>query len=182
MKFRRFIRGILSRRSPAFTLVEISVTTAISSLLFVAVGGIAIYSGRSLTAISNYADLERQSRYALDLMTMELRQALSLTTIATNSITFMGSDTQSVTYIYNTNGTFSRQSGTFSTVLLTNCDSLKFTFYGQTISTNDFSLTSTTDLTSCYLISVNWTCSKSMIGVKMNTESVKSASILLRNK
>ncbi len=58
----------------AFTVVELSIATAIASMLMVAVGSFTVYSGRTMAALFNYVDLDYASRLALDGMTREIRQ------------------------------------------------------------------------------------------------------------
>ena len=64
--------------------------------------------------------------------------------------------------------------------MLTNCDFLAFAYYKKT-PTNNFDFVPTTDAGQVKLISVSWRCSRSILGSKLNTESVQTARVVMRN-
>src|SRR5262249_20004408 len=107
-----------------FSMIECMVAIVISGLTLVVVGAFAYYSGRSFAAMANYAELNTGSRKALDRLTRDIRQTLSLTTFATNSLTFVGADGQPLTYAYEpATRILTRQKGGNSETILTDCDS-----------------------------------------------------------
>src|SRR5437016_14007411 len=76
------------------TLVEMLVAIGISGVVFVAVGKMIFFSGRSYAALANYVDLDNKSRTALDLMSKEIRQVDRVTNSATATLSSgtVGSD------------------------------------------------------------------------------------------
>ncbi len=176
---------LTSRRSRSwgFTLVDTFICTGLSSMLLLAVGTISVFSGRSLTALANYADLETQSRSALDRMTLEIRQALELKTFATNDITLTDANNQPLRYVYDpVQLTLTRITCTETNALLQGCDYLKFAMYQRNTTNGTFSQYVAGDASTCKLVEINWLCSRSILGSKVNTESVQSAKVVLRNK
>ena len=68
-----------------------------------------------------------------------------------------------------------------STVLLTGCDSLEFQIYQRTPppGTNSFYLA--TDAAQCKLVDMKWRCSRSLLDKVVNTETVQTAQVVIRN-
>ncbi|MEJ2010407.1 MAG: hypothetical protein P8Z30_20015, partial [Acidobacteriota bacterium] len=72
-------------------------------------------------------------------------------------------------------------------VLLTNCEYLAFGI-SQRNPSNEFcfypatnTTTSKLDPSLCKLVDVSWKCSREIFGKKVNTESVQTAKIVMRN-
>ncbi|HEU6448811.1 MAG TPA: prepilin-type N-terminal cleavage/methylation domain-containing protein [Verrucomicrobiae bacterium] len=181
-----------------FTLVEIMIALTVGTLLLIAFVGATISLSRHMLAVSNYNDLDNASRNTLDLMSRDIRNASQLiacTPDATGtnytSITFtnpsvFGNSGFSYTYAGNAlTRTYCYTNGTASSrILLTNCDYLAFTLY-QRVPTNTaagFSFVEAgSETNETKLVSVSWRCSRSILGSKMNTESVQTAEIATRN-
>lgn len=143
---------------------------------------------RSMVAISNYYELDSSSRRTLDVMSRDIRNAGALTSFATNAISMAGTNYQgtpfSCTYnwdgsnvwrTYYTNGSLKE-----TWLMLSNCAYLTFSNYTRVPQSNfTFNAVSGTNRTK--LISVSWKCSRSIMGAKLNTESVQTAKIVIRN-
>jgi len=147
----------------------------------------SIFVLRSFKAIGNYSDLDRSSRNTLDIMSRDIRNAagLSMPTYLTNVLIFTNSDGTSFSYQWDpTKTTLTRyytNGGSVSTmVLLTNCDVLSFYLYQRNPGTNLF-FSSTNNPSQTKLINVDWRCSRQVYGSKMNTESIQTAQITVRN-
>src|SRR5881296_4036723 len=105
-----------ARRS-GMTLVELLIAVGISGMIFVAVGMMIFFSGRSYAALANYVDLDSRSRGALDRMSKEIRQvdcvtnsatvALPTGQLVTNKLVLSGTETDGSAYtiIYDYNPT-----------------------------------------------------------------------------
>ena len=172
-------------RSPqaAISLVELLVSVAIASIIFAAVGSLSVFTSRSFVAMGNYNDLDRVSRNALDSMSREIRQTRQLTDYTTNKLTFREMDGSSLVFEFSPGtGTLVRKKGGADTTLLTQCDFLTFNI-SQRNPSNNFSFfpVSGTNFATAKLIDVNWRCSRKIFGNKVNTESVQTAKIVLRN-
>src|SRR6266513_2365238 len=137
-------RARKARRS-GMTLVELLIAIGISGVIFVAVGMMIFFSGRSYAALANYVDLDNRSRGALDRMSKEIRQVDCVTNsatatlpsgqVVTNKLVLSGTETDgsayTITYDYNpTSETLVRikDGGSYpgTTTLLTGCTYLNF--------------------------------------------------------
>jgi prepilin-type N-terminal cleavage/methylation domain-containing protein len=171
-----------SGRESAFTLVELMVATALGLIALMAVGMMSWYSSRSFAAIANYVSLDQASQLALDKMSKEIRQARRLASSSATSLDLVDIDGVPLQYVYDPDAkTLVRMSHRETNILLTGCESLQFTNYQRTPVSNSFDVYPSTSLTNSKVIQVTWTCSRKILGAKVNTESIQSAKIALRN-
>jgi type II secretory pathway pseudopilin PulG len=171
-----------ARRS-GFTLVELMVAAALGLLACLALMLLSVYSSRSFVAIANYVNMDERSQLALDKMSKEIRQVQRLTFFSPTSVTFQDADGQPLQFAYDPGArTLVRISGEVTNTYLTDCDSLEFSKYQGTAISNTFDAYNPAYVTNSRLIQVTWTCSRKILGAKLNTESVQSAKIVIRNK
>jgi hypothetical protein len=169
-----------SRRG--MTLVETLVASMAGLLLMTVVASVWMFSARSFVALGNYRDLDNDSRNTLDLMSREIRGAAALTSYATNAITLVNRDGTSFSYVYNPGTeTLSRVQGGNSRVLLEQCDYVRFHVSQRNITNGFVFYTTTSQPQLTKLVDVSWKCSRTILGAKVNTESVQTAKIVLRN-
>ena len=186
-----------TRALSGWTLVEVMISSSIGLLVLTAVGFMALYGTRSSAAVSNYTDLEGKSRYALDIVSREVRQATAVTSFQTNlpvkSLTLTNSDQGvaiNLTYDSNARTLSFQKTGQAALNVLTECDRWDFGLYQRTpliTATNVAFYPATNgaggiDPGLCKLISLSWKCSRLIAAQKLNTESVQAAQIVLRNK
>jgi hypothetical protein len=166
----------------AMTLVETMVALAAGTLLLAVIATAWVFTARSFVAIGNYTEMDNDSRNTLDLMSREVRAASALTSYATNKVTLRNLDGSTFSYVYDPAGkTLSRQQGLNTKVLLEQCDYARFSVSQRNV-TNGFVFYSTTSNPSqTKLIDVSWKCSRRVLGTQINTESVQTAKIVLRN-
>lgn len=172
-----------SKRGRAgMTLLELMIATAIASIVLAALASLSLFSARSFVAMGNYADLDQASRLALDKVSREIRQTRALTYYAPNRLTFLDADgTSSLTYRWDSDaGKLYRERNGNRTVLLTQCDYLNFRI-SQRNPSNNFVFWPAANLSQAKLIDVSWRCSRQVLGAKINTESVQTAKIVIRN-
>lgn len=169
------------RSQSAMTLIEVLLTLLISTIVFAAVGMLSINGARGILAMTNYAELDRASKYTLDLMSKDIRQGVNMTSFSTTNIAMTNKSGTAYSYVYNaTAKTLARTWAGTSKVLLTECDSLSFKIYQKTPS-GGFTFNSTTNLVEAKLVDVTWKCSRQIRGQKANTESIQTAKIVMRN-
>jgi prepilin-type N-terminal cleavage/methylation domain-containing protein len=163
------------------TLVEMLIAVAIGSLVFAAIGKLTLFTARSFVALGNYNDLDNASRNALDTLSREIRQTKALTQYNTNKLVFTDYDGLSLTYEWDaTARTLTRSKSGQVQVLLRQCDSLMFG-KSQRNPSNNFGFYASTDAKTTKLIDVSWRCSRQIFQKKVNTESVQTAKIVIRN-
>ncbi len=166
----------------AFTLVEFLVSSGVGALSLVSIAYVTFFSARSYISMANYVDLETKSRNTLDTMSSEIRQANSLTSYSSTNLTFQDYDGATLQYNFSpTAGKLYRVKNNQTKELLNGCDSLAFGVF-QRNPTNNYAVVSTTNSSLCKLIQLNWTCSRTILSAKVNTESVQSAKIVIRKQ
>ena len=180
-----------------FTLVELMVALGLGSLVLATVASLSVYGARSSIAIANYADLDEKSRYALDLISREFRQGTAVVGYQTNStgksLTLTNAtQAASMTLAYDSNARtlVLTKTGQAPFTALTECDRWDFSLCQRTpygYPTNLFFFPATNsagalDLSVCKLINMTWKCSRTILAQKVNTESVQTAQIVMRNK
>ena len=190
---RRFYR----RSCVGFTLVEISVAVAVGSLVLAAVASLTMYAAKASLAMVNYTDLDTKSRYALDIISREIRQASGVLSFQTNqtvsSFTLTNANqAAAITLTYNPSArsVVMSKTGQADLAALTECDTWNFSFYQRTpyvTTTNILYYPATNgagvlDVNLCKLINLSWKCSRTIFAQKVNTESVQAAQIVLRCK
>jgi Tfp pilus assembly protein PilV len=171
-----------ARQTAGVALMELMIAVALGMVAVLAILALFAFSGRNFAAMANYADLDRQSRKALDVMTMEIRNVRSLNSYSTNALVFTDADGATLQYTYSPGArTLTRSKGLQSEVLLKECDTLTFQAFQRNTISNSFDQYAATTNSTAKLIRVSWICSRTIFGLKMNTESVQSAKIVIRN-
>jgi type II secretory pathway component PulJ len=165
----------------AFTLVEAMVALGLGAFVLAVVASLTVFTVRSFVAMGNYNDLERASTRALDTMSKEVRQAARLTSFSTNRVRFELLDGTPLVYQYDSQArTLTQIKNKERRVLLQECDFLAFNVYQRNPS-NDFKFYPTAAADQVKLLDVSWRCSRQILGQKVNTESVQTSKIVIRN-
>src|ERR1041385_3307256 len=182
------VTSIKRRRGAAFTLMELLVGLGLSSIVLLALSQLTFFTARSFAALYNYIELDKYSRNALDQMVYKIRQADSLTSFATNKLVFSYNTTNTLTYFYSTDSKqlleiIATPSGSSTRkTLLTGCDLLTFNIYQRNTASGTYDqFPATLTNNAAKLVQLSWTCSRTMLGARVNTESVQSAKIVIRN-
>lgn len=183
-----------SQRRLGYTMVEVMVATGLGGIILAGVASLIMYASKSSLAMVNYTDLDGKSRYALDVISREIRQANALMGYQANrSLTLTNSDQAAaitLTYDPTARTVVMSKTGQADQTVLTECDNWAFSLYQRTpyiTATNliYYPATNTTgvlDVSLCKLINLSWKCSRTIFAQKVNTESVQSAQVVLRNK
>jgi len=172
------------RSLSGFTLLEMMIAMGLGALILTAACSFFIFCSKSMAGLSNYYDLDRTSRNALDVMTANIRQADHLIGFATNQLVFTNVNGTAFSFTYNApKQTLVCTNKGASTVLLTNCDILNFYLYSGVNTNAGFGFFSTTNISNAKLIEVQWHCYRPTYGAdtNSNTENIQSAQIVVRN-
>jgi Tfp pilus assembly protein PilW len=162
---------------------EYMIAVAVGSLIGVFAITVVVHSGRTFASLANYADMNASGIATIDRLSREIRSAAGLSFFDQHRIILKsGTNRPSITYAYSVaDKTLSRQEGTQpATVLLTECDSLDFFIYEPTVASNSLSMPVTTAITNARAVGVNWVCSRSILGRKVNNDSPRTAVIVMR--
>jgi hypothetical protein len=159
------------------------IASGIALLMMSAMMYAFLFCARSFVALGNYMDLDKASQFTLDKMSRDIRQVRSLQSFATNQLVFVDFNSNQLTYAWSsTTKKLSRISGGTTNVLLNNCDYLLFDISQRTPTNGIFGFyPATTNPAVCKLVDVSWRCSRTIFGQKVNTESVQTAKIVMRN-
>ena len=186
---RRGISGI--------SLVEVMIAISVGSLVLAAVSSLTMFAAKATTAMVNYTDLDTKSRYALDVISREIRQANAVLSFQTNlpvKTLILTNSTQNstITFTYDSNArtVIMSKTGQPDLTALTECDRWDFSLYQRTpyVTASNityYPATNTAGVLSvslCKLINLSWKCSRTIFAQKVNTESVQAAQIVLRSK
>jgi Tfp pilus assembly protein PilW len=173
---RRLSRG-------GYTLIEFIFAVGLTGIFVAAIVSISLTSGRSFAEMVNYVELDQNNRTAMDNLSKEIRQVNWLSSFDATHLTFIDNDGQPLTYEYSPSGrSLTRTKHGATTLLLTGCDSMNFDIYQRSPQTNSYDLIAVAEATNCKVVSITWTCSRSLLGNRANTDSAQVAKIVLRNK
>lgn len=173
-----------SRRLTAcggWTLLEMIVAVAAGTIILLAFFSAFVTLSNTMVAIDNYNELDQYSRQTLDQMSRDLRDTATVTSFGNTTLAVSNAITgDQIQYAWDGSNVFSRTLNGTTTVMLTNCDSLAFSGYTR-IPTNNFTFLTNNGASSVKLITISWRCSRAILGIKLNTESVQTARICIRN-
>jgi hypothetical protein len=166
------------------TLAEVLVATGLGSLVTVALLSFSAFSGRSFAALTNYAELDARSRSALDLLSRDVRRSATLTSFSPGRVVMVDSAGVAVEYLHDPQDRLLyRITPSEKQILLSGVDWLRFRIFQRTPVGGTFNqFPASSGVTTAKVLQVDWVCSRSILGTRLNTESVQSAKIVLRQK
>ena len=189
------ISALRPKAAAGFTLVEMLVAFAIGVVLVGTVATVTVDTLLNYAAMGNYTVMDNQSRNALDEISREVRNASALVAFSTNAPQYLkltnATSGVTVTITFTNNTLQLAKTGQTTETLLTGCKSWKFSLFDRypNITSNSISFNASTNYTTGNLdptfakvINMVWSSSRSILGTKLNTESVQTAQVILRNK
>ncbi len=186
------LTNIFARQNQAMTLMEVLMASGISSLVLIVVVSLTVFGARSFVALGNYSALDQQSRLGIDQMTREIRQATKVegydNTNAVDRYLLVTNETKAISIRYSWNSTTKkllskRSDEAEPKTLLTGCDPWNFFVWNRHPSANGTFNNAASTIGDIKLIDMTWKCSRSArVGTLMNTETVQTAQIVLRNQ
>ena len=177
----------INRRSvgarAGFLLSEFLVTFGITTMLFLTIAAVAVFSGKNFVALANYVELDDHNRIAIDTLTRDLRQCKQVTGSTSTSLTIEDSDGTTIAYNYNPDPQlFTRAHLGASRVLLRECDRLNFWLGQRNPVGGSYDVYPAATPATAKVVNVAWSCSRTILGQKQNTESVQTARIVIRKQ
>jgi Tfp pilus assembly protein PilW len=191
---------VRARRRAGYTLVEMLVAVGIGVAAMGVVATISMNTAFNYAAMGNYVVLDDQNRNALDVISREVRDASALMSFNTNSpqsLLLTNSIAGTAVTLTYTNSTlvmvtkFQTTQTNQTQTLLTGCNYWNFQLYDRAplLTTNLISFCASTNYTTglvdptfTKVINMTWSCSRTILGSKLNTENVQTAQVILRNK
>ena len=188
---RTFSTGTIKESNPSragMSLLELLITVSLATLVLAMVMTLYVFSLKSFGAMNNYAEMDAKSRLSIDTMIKEMRQSAGVVAYATNGSTKWLKLTNAnegtlITYTWDPAAAtlVCDKTGYPTHTNLTGCDSWTFSFYSRVPNTNG-TFYAVNNATVAKLINMSWTCSRSNILRKINTESVMTCQVVLRNQ
>lgn len=155
----------------------------LTTLLVLVVCSFSMFSSRNFVVLANYVELDDANRLAIDQLTRDVRQANRLISATTNVLTLEDTDGFSLEYSYSpTLRTLSRIKGGVTKVLLTDCDCFRFDLRQRNPVGGSYDVYPAATAATAKVINVSWVCSRQILGIKANTESVQTARIVIRKQ
>jgi Tfp pilus assembly protein PilW len=181
----------MRRRSGGWTLLELIISAGIGLILVASIAALSLYGARSFSVIGNFADMDADSRQALDLLSREFRQASAVVDCQTNlpvkwiSVTTNAAVGATAKLIWDSQaGTVTLTARGHDRLLLEECNFWDVRLYQRVplISDTNVAFSGTASITNCKAIEMSWRCSRTNQGQHFNTESIQRTYLVLRNK
>ena len=197
MKMQPHVPHAKKTKVKGFTLIELLVAFALGVVVVGGVCALTVFTAENFLATTNYVQLDNQSRMAVDLVSREIRNATALVSFSTNGPQFLLltnatlAQATTVTYSSTTRTVTLAKTGQTTKTLLTGCDNFGFQLFDRypLITATNVTFYSSTNFTTgqvdakfCKVINLNWKCSRTILGSKLNTEFVQTAQVVLRNQ
>ncbi|GIX50338.1 MAG: hypothetical protein KatS3mg132_532 [Limisphaera sp.] len=158
------------------------VSLGVGGILLAAILTFWSYSARSLAAIVNYIDLDQRSRNTLDTLSREIRQAAGLLAATEHSLTFSNLDGSTIRIVWDpAQRVVTLERNGQAQTLLTGCDYFHYNISQRNPSNGIFGFYPTSDIRQAKLVDMSRRCSRSLLGTLLQTESVQTARIVIRN-
>jgi Tfp pilus assembly protein PilW len=175
------------QRTSGMTLVEMMITVLIGVLVLTTVVVLFLFGLRSFGALSNYADMDARSRMGMDLMLREIRESNQVTGFQTNGATqwlSLSNSLQAVGNKFTWDPTAMtvvwEKTGQNPKRLFVGCANWTVNLYLRAPDANG-AFPATTNLNRCKRINMSWQCYRTNIISRMNSESIVTADVVLRN-
>jgi hypothetical protein len=158
------------------------IASALGVIVLGVITTMSFYTARSFASLDNLADMDNESRVALDKMTREIRQASSLASHSQTSMVFNLNAGGPLQYTYLRGAEEVRQTkGSEVSVLLTGCKGVRFDVFQRNSLSGTFNqFPNITATNQAKVIQVAWTCSREIMGSEENIIDIQSAKIVIR--
>ena len=180
------------RSRSGWTLAEMTVGVGVFSISGLALATIFLFCIRSFAAVTNYATLNKANRQAMDQVVREIRQAQNVMSYASNatsrSLTILNGDGANVTYAFDSaTQQFTRNDGTTTKMLLTNCNLLNFQLYVRPPASNSFDnypvMMNTNWQQEVKVVELTWKTTMNICPTaQINSEDIQTAKVIIRKQ
>jgi hypothetical protein len=178
-----YFKPSLRRQKDGMTLVEFMIGLGVGVLVLAATCAFSLFSSRSFVTFMNEATLDKRNRYALDVITRDLRSVSGISTFSSRQdVTFQDWDNTPLRFVYNpTNQTLSRVKGGTTTVLLKECNRFSFDMNMRNMTNSTFWCYATTNITEAKAVTINWCCTRTILG-RTSDGLPQYSTIVMRSK
>jgi hypothetical protein len=178
------------RAERAFTISEYMVALSIGLTVLTSALLMWVFASRTCAMLLHYVDLSNTSKVALDKMSQQIRNAVTVESCASNQLvlTLPGTNQPKVKFAYDSASLKLTQIRTSATTtpatntLLTECSNFQFVVYQRTPVSNSFALyTNAFATNTAKVVQMQWLCFRKLRGDQDVLESQVSANVVMRN-
>jgi hypothetical protein len=178
------------RGARAFTIVEYMVAMSIGLAVLASALLMWTFASRTCAMLLHYVDMSNASKVALDRMSQQIRNAVTVESCAANKMVLVlpGTNNAKVTFTYDSGALTLKQTKTSSsaaaatTTLLTQCSNFTFVVYQRTPQANSFELyTNAFATNTAKVVQMKWVCFRKLRGDYQMLESQVAANVVMRN-
>jgi hypothetical protein len=176
-------RTSLKPRRAAFTLAEMIVGAGVASMFTLGAVAFYIFSMTSFASIANYSDFNKRSRNTSDVVSKDIRSALSVASATSSQLVLNAPDLTNVTYTFDASGrTLTRSKGNDVRTVLKDLNSVAFSLYARPLTNSSYNQFPTGTVATAKMVSIKWSCSRMLVGSRTNSEDIQEAIVSLRNQ
>jgi prepilin-type N-terminal cleavage/methylation domain-containing protein len=183
------IKPSTRRAVQGMTLIELMIAMGIFSVVSMALMTIFIFSLRSFETMSNYANLDRDNRLAMAMITRDVRQASYVANYVADPPTLtLVSGSEKISYLYDEKAqTLTRSSSDEGDkVLLERCSELKFNLFQRNAvggSYDVFPVAKGSWTNTAKVVELSWKTNRRLKGTsRINSEYMETARIVIRKQ
>ena len=167
------------------TLVEFLLGLGVAGILMGVLASLMMFTARSFLALSNYSDLNDNNRITMDTMTRDLRECNRVISCSATRLDIEDSDVAKtpISYVYSPGArTITRTKNGVNRTMVTGCDMLAFNLGTRDPIAGTFAVVPTSNVNQAKVVNVSWNCSRTILGIKANSENVQTARIVIRKQ
>lgn len=185
---RGWVTGIrMSAQSErAFTLTELMVSVAVTSVVLAGVSLSMLLLGRTQLVLQSRSDLQGRNQFAASILSRDIREATRIEVGGDAQFTLTTQDGMQVTYAWDSVGrTWARSTAGLNSTLLRGCTNFAIAFYARppTNGSVPFGTLSTCDASTSGVVEATWTCVRTNGSLAGNVvESFRTGRLERRNR
>ena len=169
-----------------FSMPYTMVNVALVGLAVLGSGTLGLSSMRKVATMASYPGLNHQGQSASSIIAADIRRASSVESASAERLVLrMGSagHESTVSYAYDAaSRTLTRADAQGPQTLLTDVDNFSFSLFQRPAAGAAFAQFLPASATEAKMIGCRWTCSRKLVGSKLDSESVEVAPVVLRNR
>ena len=164
------------------TLAEVLVSITIAILLLLVLVTFALFNSRSLASVYNYIDMDQATQIAIDQMSKDFRGAYAVSNLTSDVVVILDATNAPLTYTYNgSKDTLTRSYKGLTNIVLKECTKFEFGMEQRNVVAGTFDYFPATSVSECKAITIDFICSRSLLGRRTWMETPHTARFVIRN-
>jgi len=159
---------------------------ALGGLVVLGASSVGLFHARDLASMAAYPGLDSQNQNAGSVIAQDIRQASSLDSGSNDHLVLRihsSGATSTVTYSFDPAAhTLTRSDASGSSTLLSDIDTFSFSLFQRPGADSAYNTFAPANALNAKMVGCHWTCSRKVVGEKVNPESMEIAPIVLRNR